>query len=694
MECRIIYTLTLLLTLVCIGSQAQTVLHPQRPAININETLKDLFPIQPDGIDFQQVADNLAQLQQNPLNLNTATRDELASLFLLTESQLESLLQYRTRYGALLSLYELQAVPAFDAVTIRRLLPFVVIADPLSKLPTPTDHYFILRFEHILEQQKGFSEAVPDKNGKLPNRYTGNAQQWFARYRYTRPNAFSFGFTAEKDPGERLTWSPGNRQYGPDYISFHVQVRNQGKLKNLIAGDYQLQFGQSLICSAGFVMGKNSETILTIRRPTLGARAYTSLTESGFFRGLAATYALHPSVDLTVFGARNRRSANLAATAGPETIITSFITSGLHRTSSELADRYSVIETNLGAHLLLHLKDRLRLGITGLNTTFDHPVQKRSLTYNQFEFTGIRNLVLGVHGTYSRQNWNAFGEFARSSGSATYSGGIGVVTGLMASLGRKTDLGIVFRHYDRNFHSFYANGFSENSRTINETGAYIGAKYTLYRRLKLGGYLDIFRFPWWRYLVDGASGGFDYLTQATYTPDRKTTFSMIFHQEHKQKNLPGSKTTPKQLTGTRLSQLVMQAEYALNRFSFRSRLQGSRFRYIEQSPSQGIAFAQDVAWQYKRWQLNGRLAFFNTDDYDSRLYTYEQDVLTAFSFPAYFYNGVRHYVLAQYSLNRHMDLWVRWARTDLTNQPTVGSDLDQIARPHKSEIKVQIRWRF
>ncbi|MDB5240154.1 MAG: hypothetical protein JWP57_779, partial [Spirosoma sp.] len=79
---------------------------------------------------------------------------------------------------------------------------------------------------------------------------------------------------------------------------------------------------------------------------------------------------------------------------------------------------------------------------------------------------------------------------------------------------------------------------------------------------------------------------------------------------------------------------------------------------------------------------------------DSRQYVYERDVLYAFSFPAYFNRGVRHYLLAQYSLNRHLDLWVRWARTDYTNIETVGSGLDQINAPHKSEIKMQMRWRF
>ena len=103
---------------------------------------------------------------------------------------------------------------------------------------------------------------------------------------------------------------------------------------------------------------------------------------------------------------------------------------------------------------------------------------------------------------------------------------------------------------------------------------------------------------------------------------------------------------------------------------------------------------QDATWTLRRLSLSGRVALFGTDDYDSRQYVYERDVLYAFSFPAYFYRGLRHYVLMQYNLGRHLDVWLRWARTDLTNRDTVGSDLDEINAPHRTEVKVQARWRF
>ena len=657
--------------------------------------MQDLFPVQTEGIDYQSVYDALTQLYANPLDLNSATREELAATYLLSERQLSSLATYRATLGDLLSIYELQAVPDFDLPTIRRLLPFVTVAGAANlfgALPTPTDNYLIVRYEQILEQQKGFSNATPDKKGNLPTRYLGNSAQWYARYRYSRPRAFSVGLTMEKDPGELIRWEPSARRYGADYVSFHMQVQNRGKWRNILLGDYQLQIGQGLIMSAGFVLGKSAETVQTVRRPMLGARPYTSLTEYGYLRGGTATYALRPTLDLTVFAAYNRRDANTDS-SGTMRIATSLQTSGFHRTTSEIDDQGSLLETNLGAHLLYHNRRQFQLGLTVLQTTFDTFFRKRDQAYNQYEFTGRRNLVIGMHGGYIWRNWNVFGEIARSSGSVTNSGGVGIVGGTLVSLTKKLDLALVLRHYDRNFHSFYSNGFSEGTRTINESGVYAGLKYTLYRKLTLGGFIDYFSFPWLKYLVDQPSSGFDYLLQARYTPNRQTAFYTVYHEEHKQKNLTIGKV--KDVVGTTRRSVALNAEYTLTRgISLRSRAQWGSFAYAAQSLSRGFALVQDATFDYRRLSLSGRVALFGTDDYDSRQYVYERDVLYAFSFPAYFNRGIRHYLLIQYRPSQHLDVWVRWARTDLTNQQTVGSDLDQISAPHKSEVKIQMRWKF
>ena len=97
------------------------------------------------------------------------------------------------------------------------------------------------------------------------------------------------GFTAEKDPGEKIQWSPSTRYYGADYFSYHLQLQNKGKLKNLILGDYQTQFGQGLMLGGVLGMGKGGETITTIRRSNIGLLPYTSAYEGGAMRGIGFT---------------------------------------------------------------------------------------------------------------------------------------------------------------------------------------------------------------------------------------------------------------------------------------------------------------------------------------------------------------------------------------------------------------------
>ena len=215
--------------------------------------------MQTEGVDYQAVYDALTQLYASPLDLNIASREELEATYLLTERQLSNLTSYRAEFGDLLSIYELQSIPGFDLPTIRRLLPFVSVAGSpglFGALPTPVDNYLIVRYERVLETQKGFQEAIPDKKGKLPTRYLGDSGQWYMRYRYSRPRAFSIGLTMEKDPGERIDWQPSAKRYGADYISFHAQVQNRGRWRTILLGDYQLQVGQGLVLVSGLCAGQ------------------------------------------------------------------------------------------------------------------------------------------------------------------------------------------------------------------------------------------------------------------------------------------------------------------------------------------------------------------------------------------------------------------------------------------------------
>ena len=159
-----------------------------------------------------------------------------------------------------------------------------------------------------------------------------------------------------------MKWSPSQKQYGFDYLSLHAQVQNKGKLKNLIIGDYQSQFGQGLILGSVFGFGKNSETITTTRRSNLGFLPYASLNENIFLRGVAASYAIDERFLIHVFGSYLFKDGTSSPAEEENSVISSLSTTGLHRTRTELLTRKQVGEMNVGA-VLQFKKQNLDAGL-------------------------------------------------------------------------------------------------------------------------------------------------------------------------------------------------------------------------------------------------------------------------------------------------------------------------------------------
>ena len=105
--------------------------------------------------------------------------------------------------------------------------------------------------------------------------------------------------------------------------------------------------------------------------------------------------------------------------------------------------------------------------------------------------------------------------------------------------------------------------------------------------------------------------------------------------------------------------------------------------------------AQDVGYQVNRaLKLTARYALFDADDYDTRQYVYEQDVLLAVSVPALYGQGTRVYGIAEIRLNRAITLWLRYAETRYRHQAEVGSGLETIQGELRSEVKAQLRVKF
>jgi hypothetical protein len=110
--------------------------------------------------------------------------------------------------------------------------------------------------------------------------------------------------------------------------------------------------------------------------------------------------------------------------------------------------------------------------------------------------------------------------------------------------------------------------------------------------------------------------------------------------------------------------------------------------------TQGMAIMQDATVDWNRFSFSGRYVLFDTDDYDNRLYAYEQDVLLAFTFPAYSGRGIRHFVMMHYRLTEKIDCWIRWSTTRYTDRDTIGSGGDTIIGNTQNDVRFQVRIRL
>ncbi|HHP7241136.1 MAG TPA: hypothetical protein ACFCUD_05670 [Cyclobacteriaceae bacterium] len=709
MHLKVIILLFLLTVLVKI-SKAQ---FADQPEIDLETFIEEKFQILEEDINYDDLYESLYLFYTNPINLNNTTRGELISLYILSPEQVNNFFNYTEKNGKLLSIYELQAIPDFDLNTINRLLPFVVVREDktdtrplLNRILTERNNYFILRNIRNIEKKRGFKPRTEEEiientetgevdtitNTSTP--YAGDANRLYGRFRVSNTNDFSLGFTFEKDAGEAFTWDPNTNRYGLDYYSYHFFLENKGIIKKLAIGDFQAQFGQGLLMGAGFATGKGSATITSVMRTNTGLKPYSSVLESGFFRGIGTTIN-YGNIDYTVFYSRIKQDGNLQSDTTISTDFDEFVNSiqetGFHRTASEINNKNQITEQTYGANLLYRNDgNTLQLGVNFIGTNYSTPLQTRPRNYNQFEFEGDYNYNIGIYGNYYWRNFNFFGEAARSK-----SGGIGAIGGFAASLTHVIDLSFLLRNYDRDFHSFYGNAFGESSRIINESGLYWGIKIKPSKRYYLTAYYDKFNFPWLRFRTEAPSQGYEYLARFTYRPTRKIETFIQYRQEAKERTetFEEGDNLNRLVTGIKRNYWANVSYSVGNYLNLKSRVQFSNFDFNNEF-SNGFAIYQDVNFTIDNFKISTRAALFDTDNFENAQYVYERDVLYAVSRPAYSGRGVRNYVIIQYRPVRDFTFWFRYARTRFSDRDVIGDGNERIDGDTRSEVRLQIRYIF
>jgi hypothetical protein len=683
------------IALLSISIQARLAGQEERTLTMQEEMLMETQASDTEGeIDDDSYLVTLNEFRKHPLPINTAEENLLRELRILTDLQIHQLISYRILLGKLISIYELQAIPGWDPETIRKVLPYIVLneSEPIFKSIIPRlrtgNSNIIIRTSFVPQLSEGYIKADTGAGG-----YSGSPLRIFARYQYNYKNLLQYGFLGDKDAGEQFF--KGHQKIGFDFYSYHIFLRKLGMVQALALGDYTVSMGQGLIHWQSSGLRKNADAMMIKRQgPTL--KPYRSAGEYNFNRGAGITLRRN-RFSLTAFGSYRQLSASLDIDESGEHV-SSIVTSGYHRTELELQKRKNLVVLAAGGVLKYNFMN----GSISLNTVhykFQLPLRPQDKPYDLFGINADRWSNYSVDYNYTFRNIHSYGEVAIDAGRK-----LALLHGFLIALDRKLDFSLVYRNLNKAYQSMAGSSFTENSTPSNEKGLYAGFSIKPATGWVINVYSDFFDSPWLRFKTDAPARGRGYLLQVINTPNKRVEIYTRFSNEQKWVNVSGSLLAEPEIRYISRKEWRLQFSTQLNNtFLFRSRAALSWYGEVgKQMPKKGFLGFSDLLWKPLSGIISGsaRLQYFDMDDYNSRIYAYENGPLYDTSIPAFFETGWRYYfnlhlepVIPRWKFDG-LDIWLKYG--EIINQSVnfFGSGLDKISRSSRSEIKVQVMYSF
>jgi len=650
----------------------------------MEQVIESISESEDGDVENSEILEDISHNAEHPVNINMASEEELEKLNVLDFRQIHNIISYRKQYGYFVSNYELAAVEGITpeiAAVLNPFISFAVPSDSINQVQRRFDNSIITRVKTSFPQARGFRSVSAGKAAVYP----GPPISMYNRFQVEIPGKLEFGLIADNDAGEQFF--SGSNKAGFDYYSGFVLWKGRGIVHQVIAGDFLLRFGQGVSFGSGSSLGK-SVNALGILKSGHFVRPSTSSDENRYFRGISAILGSGP-LRFMLFYSNKNRDANIISDKESGTYyFTSLQTSGYHRTSSEIEDERSVNEQVSGGYGELKF-NRFRIGVLCACQKFDLPMLAGTAPYKARSFSGTANYNLGFDYQLAYSRIQFFGE-----GGLSKSGKPGVVQGMIWHIHPQVSWSSYFRYFDPGFHNFYGSSLSESSGNRNETGLFNAVMLYPVPKMKISFYVDFYHFPWLTYSTIESCNGSDWVAQIDFS--LSTKLSMYLKGKYE--------TKPQKLTGPtgvaadwdeKTTRLRIHTQYVISdRLSLRFRCEYSGYSFSDLNED-GFLIFQDIVYSpFHKLEMWLRFAWFNTDGYNSRIYTYENDLLYSYSIPEFHGKGTRLYLNFKWSPSSCLTAYFKAGFTVHDGVSVWGSGNDVTAGDRRTELKGLIYYRF
>lgn len=578
--------------------------------------------------------EDLGRIARKKINLNDASDEDLS--FFFNDFQRLALRNYQERFGNLYSPHELYAIQGMDSLWVSRILPFLEASSP-GKGFRPLGKWNVKKLHgQWLSCYKTDFRQYPTETEK----YQGGNFALAERLLLSYERKIQLSLIAENDIGE--PFFSGVSKQGFDHYSGHLSIGELGMLKQLIIGDYRLQFGQGLTLWQGFSANFLSEAWL--KKQPRGLLTHQSFAENGFMRGVAAAWEWKEWT-LTGFYSNRMRDCALGL---QET--------GLHRTANEIKNKQSNKEQISGANISWNIP-HWHVGTTFYHVRYGDSLRARNTYYNKYAFRGKEHWNWGADMGMSYGAFLFYGEF-----SVCPQGGAGL-GGVQIRLPLNTQLGIHYHYYAKNYQNLYSRALGGNSLNQNEQGWVIGLQSRITSTFKIKLFAEGYEYPWKKYRVNKTrSQSFRTKVMLEWNLGSRHELYTLWQYRLKEQNMPG--TSGKEGNVQNVLKHSFRVRYVfspLNEWRFATIAALTTYAHAE-TDNKGYVIAQDLIYQpdMGNFSFSLRYALFSALDYNSACYIYERDIPYSFSVPAYYRKGHRVYGTFRYDLQKKLVLWTKF----------------------------------
>ena len=664
--------------------------------------LQELFENSDEGAaSFEAAYEHLTELQAAPLDINTAEVAELLLIPGLDHNIVNDIIEYREKYGRLQSITELALIPSIDNRLREYLSCFLIVTErdrkpwydkeELVKLLKHTKHTVIATAAFPTYYRAGDRAMANVAGNKYAGAYLGDPVKHSIRYQAKAGKFINFNLTGSKSAGEPFG-SYGNNM-GYDTYSYNLRIRELGRFQNIIVGHFRTQFGMGLTVNNGFTLGKQA-MLQSIGRLSNAFTPHSSASDGKHFQGIAASFNITRRLQLSAFASCQYIDATLNKDSAS---VSTIIYSPQHRTRNEMVKKHNTMQTDFGVHLrhtsALTSKVRWSLGASFAYTAFNRSL---SPTFSLADTISASRLYR-LHHPHGSRFWNAGADYSLHWRTLTLCGETAVNDkGALATVNtaswratQRLTLSAVQRYYAYQYYALNGSSFSSGGSVQNESGLYASAQYKI-SRFTIDAYTDIAYYPWLKYRISGSSYSWDNCINTTYS-HKEWSLSLRYRANSRQRDL--TLNNMKQLAWRTDQRLRLTAAYQSELLTLRLQTEGCHLTFNE--TSNGIMTSLQAGYTFgKSWKVYASGAYFNTDDYDSRLYTYERGMLNSFGYSAYYGKGMRLALMLRADLSEHLMVAAKAGHTHYFDRENIGTAERTIYSCHQTDIDVQVRMKF